>query len=45
MSLKARIKKLETLIKPKPKIVFTFNREDVDDEDETTIYVWFNLGD
>jgi hypothetical protein len=43
MSLKARLKKLEQTFRPKPKLIFTFNRDDVDDSDESTIYIWFNL--
>jgi hypothetical protein len=43
MSIKARIKKLASILRPKPKVVFTLNRDDVNDEDTNTIYVWLNL--
>jgi hypothetical protein len=44
MSLKARIKRLQQILRPKPKIVFTLNRDDVN-EDLNVIYVWLNLED
>jgi hypothetical protein len=43
MSLKARIKKIQVLLRPKPKVVFTLNKDEVNEQDTSTIYVWLNL--
>ena len=45
MSFESRLKRLEAYIKPKPTMIFTFNRDECDEEAENTIYIYFALDD